>query len=127
MALVPEAVVVNAPAVDFRPDGGQRPGGGGAPGQGGSQRGGSGSRLMQMDANHDGIIQGSELPEEMRERILEHLDKNGDGVIDQQELQAAASGGRPGGGKPGGGKRRGSAEDENESGSGVKPKRPAQE
>ena len=41
--------------------------------------------LLQGDANQDGVLQKSELPEQFQENFAEY-DKNGDGVIDLEEL-----------------------------------------
>ena len=75
-------------------------------------------RLKQMDVNSDGIIQGSEIPEQFRDRMLSNLDKNGDGNIDKAELMQAATAM----GKGGKGKKRGPSESQEPGG--VKPKRP---
>ena len=60
---------------------------------------------MRFDRNGDGKVSKDELPEPMRERMLERADADGDGVIDKQEAEAAAErlgrrgvgGERPGG------------------------------
>jgi hypothetical protein len=53
--------------------------------------------LREADANGDGKIERSELPERMA-RAFDRLDTNGDGVIDQDEIKALAE--RAGGGPP---------------------------
>jgi len=71
-------------------------------GAGGGAGGGMASRLLQQyDNNQDGKISlADEVPEE-RQGFLKRLDKNGDGVIDADEL-AAAPAPRPGAGQAGG-------------------------
>jgi HlyD family secretion protein len=75
------------------------------------------SRIFErMDANQDGKIDSSEIPEDRREDLMKH-DANGDGAIDKQELitgmeRMRAAGGPPGGpgggfGRPGGAEGRG--------------------
>ena len=92
------------------PDGGSvfnRAGGfagrGGRGGRGGGARGGRGGnadamreRILSWDANEDGVIARSEVPEQQRERAFDRIDANGDGVIDAEELDAflARRGGR---------------------------------
>jgi len=65
-------------------------GGRGALGRGG--RGGSADamreRIMSWDANEDGLIARSEVPEQQRENVFDRIDRNGDGVIDAEELEA---------------------------------------
>jgi hypothetical protein len=69
-----------------------RQGGRGGPGQGGSggrggPRGNSVAQLMDFDSNDDGKITVEELPEQMRQRFG-RMDENGDGAIDQEEIDA---------------------------------------
>lgn len=45
--------------------------------------------LLQYDANKDGKIEASELPPKMS-KVIQRLDKNGDGVLSGEELQGAA-------------------------------------
>lgn len=45
-------------------------------------------RLMERDANGDGVISGDEIPQFLRQR-LDHIDANGDGNIDREEALAA--------------------------------------
>ncbi len=63
------------------------------PGAGPGARGG-GARfaemLAQADANGDGLIQKSEMPERMQQ-MFERLDTDGSGAIDKAELEAAAT------------------------------------
>ncbi len=58
------------------------------PGRGG---GGMAGRLRDRDANWDGRISRDEVPERMG-RIFGRLDANGDGFIDEDELEGMASG-----------------------------------
>lgn len=90
--------------------GGRQPGG--QPGGPGGPGGGGGNlveRLLQSDANGDGMLQWEEVPEQMRDRIFERNDTNKDKVLDKAELEAmrqraAGRQGGPGGaGGPGGG------------------------
>lgn len=46
--------------------------------------------LRRMDANNDGRIQRDEVPERMR-RLFDEFDRNSDGVLDAEELTAAAA------------------------------------
>ena len=50
--------------------------------------------LLQQDANGDGKLQRSEMPERMA-RVFDRLDANSDDVIDQEELKAMPSRSRP--------------------------------
>jgi len=64
----------------------RRPGPGGPPGEGGLPQGGfSVERLFRFDSNDDGKISKDELPEFLRERILDRIDTNKDGMIDKKE------------------------------------------
>ena len=54
---------------------------------------------MENDANKDGKIQKSEVPERMG-RFFDRLDQNNDGVLDEAELKSMAS-------RMGGSRRRG--------------------
>lgn len=98
----------------------------GMPSAGGQQnrRGGMGEKIKEMDANGDGVLQSSEIPEQMRSRMLDRLDKNLDGSIDKSELMAAAKGMK---GKKDSMKKNSYQESEGETGSGVEPKRPGSE
>ncbi len=49
--------------------------------------GGFAERLMELDANGDGKIQESEVPERMQ-RFFDRLDANGDGELDEDEIRA---------------------------------------
>ncbi len=60
---------------------------GGQGGRGGRGGRGMGGMLQRMDANKDGKIQRSEAPERMSQ-FFDRLDTNGDGVLDEKELQA---------------------------------------
>lgn len=96
---------------------GRGPGGpDGPPGKGLGQGRGPGAlmeKLKQADANGDGNIELSEVPEQFREGfqgILDHLDTNGDDVLSKEEIAAGrpdvrqrfgGQGGGPGG-PPGG-------------------------
>ena len=57
----------------------------------GSSRGPGGmvAGLMKRDANKDGTLQAAELSPEFRP-VLKRVDKNGDGALDRQELEAMA-------------------------------------
>jgi len=68
--------------------GGGRRGGGGPGGPGGAQ---FRERLMQSDANGDGKLQKTEVPERMQ-GMFDRLDANSDGVLDEQELSNLAQG-----------------------------------
>ncbi len=87
--------------------GGNRPGGGqGGEGDGERprRREGRGAQelIERLDRNGNGVIDLDELDEGMLER-LKPLDANGDGVIDESELNRRRRGGRQGGGNgPGG-------------------------
>jgi Ca2+-binding EF-hand superfamily protein len=81
--------------------GGNRPGGGqGGEGDGERprRREGRGAQelIERLDRNGNGVIDLDELDEGMLER-LKPLDANGDGVIDESELNRRRRGGRPGG------------------------------
>ena len=78
---------------------------------------------MNLDANKDGKLAGDEIPERMRERMLERADSNGDGVLDAQELDKMAESFQHGGG--GDQRRGGGAEGGKPKGAGEKPQRPA--
>lgn len=86
--------------------GGNRPGGGqGGGGEGERPRrrdGGGGAQglIERLDRNGNGVIDLDELDEGMLER-LKPLDANEDGVIDESELNRRRRGGRPGGGQGG--------------------------
>jgi len=74
------------------PGGGRRGGGAGGPGGQGGQGGAQfRQRLMESDANGDGNIQKDEVPERMQ-GMFDRMDGNADGVLDEQELSAAAQG-----------------------------------
>ena len=81
-------------------------GGAGGPGFGGPGSGGPGTGpgryFDQLDADKDGKLTGSEIPERLRQG-MERIDTNGDGAIAKEELQAMAErfgGRRPGGDQP---------------------------
>lgn len=91
-----------------RPEGG--PGGPGGPGGEGFVE-----RVMNFDRDGDGKVTQEEMPDWMRERILERADANGDGAIDKTEAEkmaeqferrgdvpppGAGRGGRPDGDRP---------------------------
>jgi hypothetical protein len=78
------------------------PGGFGGPGSPGQGAPGQGTRpsfaqmLEQFDADKDGALSKSEVPEE-RQRIFEFADRNKDGKIDKEEMESMGRG-REGGG-----------------------------
>lgn len=81
---------------------------GGAPG--GAPGGGNpAERIMGFDKDDDGKVSEDEMPDWMRERMLERADTNGDGAIDREEAEAMAKRmrgpGGPGGGPGGPGER----------------------
>lgn len=85
---------------DRQPGGGRRDG---QPGQGPGMGGpGMIERLMQADANGDGMLQWDEVPEQIRERVFERNDTNKDKVLDKAELEAMRQRGPGGPGGPGG-------------------------
>ena len=80
------------------------------------------TRLLAFDENGNGKLEKDELPERMQ-GMIDRIDTNGDGVIDQDELQAMGGGGagagqqrgrrggqRGGGGGQGGNRQRGRGE-----------------
>ena len=75
--------------------GGQRPGG---PGQG-APRGNPAAQMRNMDRDGDGKITRDELPTQMQPRF-DRMDQNGDGVIDEKEIEAMANRFQRGGGQP---------------------------
>jgi hypothetical protein len=114
-ALGAAAFIVNAQDAGGPPPGGDRPfhpqGGPGGPGGPGGQGGPGGPRRMgpaplmeALDANHDGVIDATEIAN--ASAALKALDKNGDGKLTQEELRPPGQqgGGRPpgqqGGGRP---------------------------
>ena len=62
-------------------------------------------RLMQNDANGDGLLSKDELPPPLADRLMERADTNKDGLLDRAELEAAVQAGALG---RGGGAGRGS-------------------
>jgi len=63
---------------------------GGAGGPGGPGGEGFVERVMSLDRDGDGKVTKDEMPEWMRERILERADANGDGAIDKEEAEKMA-------------------------------------
>ncbi len=61
----------------------------GGPGNQPRQRGNPGAQLMNFDADGDGKLTQDELPVQMQQRFG-RMDENGDGVIDQEEVNAMA-------------------------------------
>ena len=90
---------------------GARRGGGGA-GFGGRGRRGRGGpeamieRIRGWDANDDGLVARSEVPEPMRDRF-DRMDENGDGVLEPDEIESVPTRMGPGGGRGGRGARGG--------------------
>lgn len=96
-----------------RPPFGGEPGGPGGEGPGGMRPPGGFNPAMivdrifeRMDANKDGKLDPSEIPEDRRTEFMQS-DTNGDGAIDKQELLAGFEKMRAAGGFPGGFGRRG--------------------
>lgn len=58
-------------------------------------------RMMQNDANGDGMLSKDELPPPLADRLMERADANKDGMIDRGELEAAAKSGAMGGARGG--------------------------
>ncbi|MEY3143986.1 MAG: hypothetical protein RLY21_2479 [Planctomycetota bacterium] len=58
-------------------------------------------RMMQNDANGDGMLSKDELPPALADRLMERADTNKDGSIDRGELEAAAKSGAMGGARGG--------------------------
>ncbi len=75
-------------------------------------------RVMRFDRNDDGKVTDDEMPEPMRERLLDRADADGDGAVDKEELEKMAEEIRSRGGRggPGGGP-----------GRPERPRRPAEE
>jgi len=66
-------------------------------GEGRGPRGGAGgmnpaAMFDQLDADGDGKVAGDELPEPMRDRMLQRFDRDGDGVITREEMQRGQGG-----------------------------------
>jgi hypothetical protein len=71
------------------------------------------ARLMEMDANKDGKLSSDEVPERMQ-RFVDRMDSNGDGAVDENEMEAFQNAMRQRweeGGGPGRGNRGGPPED----------------
>ena len=78
------------------PHGGQRRGGGPSRGRGDFRQ-----RIWERDRNGDALLERNELPRLLRDRF-DRLDTNGDGFLDEAEIEATFSrGGPPGFGRPG--------------------------
>lgn len=99
-ALVGSTLVVNAQDAGGPPAGGERPYREGGPGRPGGP-GGMGPRRMPpsplmeaLDANHDGVIDATEIAN--ASAALKSLDKNGDGKLTQDELRPPRPQGGPG-------------------------------
>lgn len=100
IALSASALIVNAQDAGGPPQGGDRPfrqggpgGPGGPGGRGGRGMGMGGGPLMEvLDANHDGVIDATEIAN--ASAALKALDKNGDGQLTPDELRPP----RPAGG-----------------------------
>lgn len=56
-------------------------------------------RMMQNDANGDGMLSKDELPPQLAERLMARADTNKDGMLDKGELEAAAQSGAMGAGR----------------------------
>ncbi|MFT5130630.1 MAG: Ca2+-binding EF-hand superfamily protein [Rhodothermales bacterium] len=121
-AISPEEMRPDFAAMRGGRDGGDQARGGDA-GRGGDS---FKDRMMNLDANKDGKLAGDEIPEQMRERMLERADSNGDGVLDAEELEKMAASFQRGGDRRGGeqGKTKGKGKDQDKGG-GERPQRPA--
>ena len=86
-------IVINLETIDAnsappRPAGavGGRDGQGGPGGRGPGGAGGFMSRIMSNDANGDGKVSREEAPERLQQRF-DNIDTNGDGYLEESELQ----------------------------------------
>jgi|SRR5882724_2784653 len=104
LALSASALIVNAQDAGGPPPGGGRPyqGGPGGPGGPGGRRMPPSPLMEALDANHDGVIDATEIAN--ASAALKTLDKNGDGKLTQDELRPHRPPGGPDGqGRPPGG------------------------
>ncbi len=62
----------------------------GSEGRGGFRGGDPVERMLRWDADGDGRLTVEEMPERMRRRF-QHMDSNGDGALDEDEIRAAAA------------------------------------
>jgi len=87
LALSASALIVNAQDAGGPPPGGGRPyqGGPGGPGGPGGRRMPPSPLMEALDANHDGVIDATEIAN--ASAALKTLDKNGDGKLTQDELR----------------------------------------
>ncbi len=90
--LKPHIPNVDSPSNVKLPDWWKPPGFGGPFGQGRGGPGGPGSGdfvkfVMGFDANDDGKVAKDEMPERMKERLLQRADANGDGALDREEVK----------------------------------------
>jgi hypothetical protein len=100
LALSASALIVNAQDAGGPPPGGGRPYGG--PGGPGGRRMPPSPLMEALDANHDGVIDATEIAN--ASAALKTLDKNGDGKLTQDELHPHRPPGGPDGqGRPPGG------------------------
>lgn len=81
-------------------EGGKRPEGGGPGGPGGPGNRPVPPLIAALDANHDGVIDASEIAN--ASKALATLDKNGDGKLSTEEIRPARPPGEGEGGRPGG-------------------------
>ena len=63
---------------------------------------GSGGLIARFDSDGDGKVSAKEMPEQMRDAVMERRDKNKDGFIDASEAASGGSGNRQGRERPGG-------------------------
>jgi hypothetical protein len=70
----------------------------------------NGGLIARFDSDGDGKVSAKEMPEAMRDGIMERRDKNKDGFIDASEAASGGDGNRQGNGRSGSGRRPGGAD-----------------